>query len=156
MAPTPVQHNYVPFPEVCRVHPTDSRYAVINLRSIAHFLPASNLRTRIETWVSNPGNSNQFIIYLGSSDRLGPTGQFRTNVRGVQVLTALVVQAMGKKNASLCEYCQAASTSSRVKPVFTSCTSDRDVGDRKAGGLGACGNCVWNHKEATCMHCKFC
>jgi hypothetical protein len=43
-----------------------------------------------------------------------------------------------------------------MRPAFTGYISNRDVADHKAGGLKACFNCVWNHKEAQCKHYKLC
>ena len=146
--PSSVDPNYVTFNQVFRIHPNDPEYAVINLRSIAHFLVASDLHTRIERWLRVPGNNPQLVIHLGGRYRHGNPGQFRTVMRGQQILTALVIQAMGDRNHELCDYCKSASTSARMKPAFTGCISDRSSIEHKAGGLGACSNCVWNHKEA--------
>ena len=102
--PSSVSDDYVPYDEVFRVHPSNSEYGVINLRSIVHFLVASDLCTRLESWLRNPQNATQFVIHLGGQYRLGDPGTSRNDLRGQQVLTALVVQAMGGRNSNLCEY----------------------------------------------------
>ena len=43
-----------------------------------------------------------------------------------------------------------------MRPAFTSYISNRDIADYKAGGLRACSNYVWNHKEAQCKYYKLC
>jgi hypothetical protein len=62
--PSFVSNNYIPYNKVFRVYPSNSKYNVINLRSIIHFLIASNLYTRLKSWLHNPQNATQFIIYL--------------------------------------------------------------------------------------------